>query len=303
MAKKFIIAIDLGGTNLKIALLDLKYKIRHKSILGTKAFSNKDGLISAVVSSVSSIIQSNNLSKTNILAVALGLPGPIDADKGLVHFFPNIPGWKEVKLKEILEKKIGLPVSIDNDANLMALAEYKIGAAKGFSNAVCITLGTGVGGGIVIGGRLYHGSSFAAGEIGHIPVNVNGPRCNCGGSACLEAYVGNNAIARYARSVLGRPVSLEELSSLAKNGNKKAIAVWKSTGTYLGVALAGVINLLNPDIVVIGGGVSAAGDVLFRQIRRTVDVRAMSVQARKVKICRARLGSDAGLIGAALLVK
>jgi len=302
MVKKFIIGIDLGGTNLKIALLDLKYKIRHKKVLGTKKFSRKESLILEVVSSVNKIIQDNNLKRANILGVGLGLPGPIDSRNGLVHFFPNIPGWKEVKLRDILKRKLRLPIFLDNDANLMALAEFKLGAAKGSSNAVCLTLGTGVGSGVIINGELYRGSSFAAGEIGHIPINECGPKCNCGGVACLEAYVGNNAISREASRVFGREVSLEDLSLLAKKGNKKASSVWKCTGRYLGVALTGVVNLLNPDIVVIGGGVANAGTILFDEIRKTILLRAMPVQAKHVKIAHAKLGSDAGLIGAGLLV-
>jgi len=303
MVKKFIIGIDLGGTNLKIALLDLRYQIKYKKVLNTKNFSSKESLISAVVSSVNKIIQDNKLSKTSILGVGLGLPGPIDSDKGLVHFFPNIPGWKEVNLRGILKKKLRLSVCLDNDANLMALAEYRLGAAKGFRNAVCLTLGTGVGGGIVIEGKLYHGASFAAGEIGHVPVNELGAKCNCGGMACLETYIGNKVILKEAKRVFGRPMSLEELSRLAKKGNPRAISVWQYAGRYLGIALTGTVNLLNPDVIVIGGGVAQAGRVLFTKVREEILQRAMYVQARHVKIAKAMLGSDAGLIGAALLVK
>lgn len=303
MVKKFIISIDLGGTNFKIALLDLSCKIKEKRVLSTKNFSGKDGLILALVSCISKVIQDRNLKKINILGVGLGLPGPVDTEKGLIHFFPNIPGWKEVKLKSILEKKLGLPVYLDNDANLMALGEYKLGAAKGAKNAVCLTLGTGVGGGIIIENKIYHGSSFAAGEVGHMPLNENGPTCNCGGIACLEAYVGNKIIYSNARKIFGRKISLEEVSQLAKRGNKKAISLWQGVGRHLGIALASVVNLLNPDTIVIGGGVAAAGESLFSEVRKTILKRAMPVQAKRVRILRAKLGSDAGLIGTAILVR
>lgn len=303
MAKKFIAGIDLGGTNLKIALLDLNLRIRHKEVLNTRKFTNREGLISAIVDSVYKILKDNGLSKTDLLGVGLGLPGPIDFEKGIVHFFPNIPGWKEVKLKNILEKKLKLPVFVDNDAKVMALAEYKLGAAKGSTNAVCITLGTGVGGGIIINGKLYRGLSNAAGEIGHMPVNENGPVCNCGGRACLETYIGNNRVLAEAKKIFGSGITLEKLSYMAKNQNRKAKAVWLRFSERLSVALAGVVNLLNPDCIVIGGGVAAAGNVLFDSIKKAVSRRAMSVQAKHVKIFRAKLENNAGIIGAAILVK
>lgn len=303
MAKKFIIAIDLGGTNLKIAVLDLKHKIKDRGVLNTQRFRSQQSLISAIVSSINNIIKDNNLSKKDILGVGLGLPGPVDAKKGAVHFFPNIPGFREVNLKKILEKEIRLPVFLDNDAKLMTLGEYKLGNASGFGNVLCLTLGTGVGGGIIISRSLYRGVSNASGEIGHIPLNEKGPRCNCGGSACLEAYIGNNRIIKEARKLFKRNISLEELSLKARKQNRLALSIWNQVGSRLGIALAGVVNLLNLDAIVIGGGVANAGDILFDQVRKTLKERAMSVQAKHVKVFKAKLGNDAGLIGAAIVVK
>jgi len=303
MKKRFIIGIDLGGTNLKVAVLDSKYKIRDKEVLNTRRFTRKKELIAAISHSVSRIIESNNLSKASILGVGLGLPGPTDAQRGIVHFFPNIPGWRKVNLKSILEKKLRLPVFLDNDAKLMTLAEQRLGRAKGYKNALCITLGTGVGGGIILGGFLYRGANNAGGEIGHLPINEKGPRCNCGGNACLESYIGNNRIKAEARKVFKRNISLEELSALAKKGNRQARAIWADVGRRLGVALTAAVNLLNLDVIVIGGGVANAGPILFDKARETLRARAMSVQAKQVKIFKAKLGQDAGLIGSAVLVK
>ncbi len=303
MNKKYIIAIDLGGTNLKIALLDLSFKIRDKETLSTSNFSQKESLLKAIVSSVNNIIVNNRLIKSDILGVGLGLPGPIDVERGVVHFFPNIPGWFRVNLKKILEKRLELAVFMDNDANLMALAEYKLGAAKGAKNAVCITLGTGVGGGIIMEGNLYRGSSSAAGEIGHLPLNEKGSECNCGGLACLESYIGSRRIMLEAKKIFKRNVSLEELSRLAKNNNRKAIKIWTAIGEKLGIALVGIVNVLNPDCIVIGGGVANAGSILFDKVEETILSRAMIVQARAVKVRKAKLGNDAGIMGAALFVK
>lgn len=303
MKKKFIISVDLGGTNLKLALLDLKYKIIDKEILSTPTFVKREDLIKAIVDFVNKIIEDNRLNKQNILGVGLGLPGPVNAACGIVHFFPNIPGWKEVNLKDILKKRLGLPIFLDNDAKLMSLAEYKLGKAKGLKNIVCLTLGTGVGGGIIIDGKLYRGKDNASGEIGHIPINEKGPHCNCGGIACLEAYIGNRRIIREAKKLFRRDISLKELSKLAKENNKKALSVWSKVGRRLGIALSGIVNLLNPDGIIIGGGLVGAGKILFNKVKKTLWNRAMSVQARHVKVFRAKLGNDAGLIGAAIMVK
>lgn len=303
MAKKFIVGIDLGGTNLKIGLLDLKYKIIDKDILSTQRFVKKEELIQAIIDSVNRIIEDNRLSRLSLLGIGLGLPGPIDTGQGIVHFFPNIPGWKEVNLKKILKRRLRLPVFLDNDAKLMAVAEYKLGSAKGLRNVVCLTLGTGVGGGTIIEGSLYRGRDNASGEIGHIPISQKGPRCNCGGVACLEAYIGNNRIIREARRLFKRDISLEELSYLAKKHNRKALALWSEVARRLGIALVGVVNLLNPDGIIIGGGVANAGRILFDKIREVIRHRAMSVQAGRVRVFKARLGNDAGLIGAAILVR
>ncbi|MDD3087824.1 MAG: ROK family protein [Candidatus Omnitrophica bacterium] len=303
MNKRYIIGIDLGGTNLKVALLDLKYNIKDREVLGTRSFLEKEELISGIVYSINRIIKYNGLDKTDILGVGLGLPGPVDTRQGVVHFLPNVPGWKEVRLRDILKKRIGLAVFLDNDAKVMALAEHRLGAARGFNNVLCMTLGTGIGGGIIIGGKLYRGFNNAAGEVGHLPINERGLSCNCGRSGCLEAYIGNSRILNSARKEFKRDISLEELSLLAAKGNRQAIKIWRNVGKRLGFALAGVVNILNLDAVVMGGGVSNAGRVLFDSAKESLQNQAMSVQGGHVKIFRAKLGNNAGLIGAAIMVR
>lgn len=302
MVRKYIIGIDLGATNLKIGLID-KNKIILKEILPIVNFAARSALIAAIHNGINNILSKAKLDKKNLLAVGIGLPGPIDYEKGIVRYLPNIKGWRNVRLRDIVRKKIGLPVFIDNDANLMALAESRMGAAKGKKNVVALTLGTGVGGGIIIDGFLYRGSSFAAGEIGHIPVNEAGPKCSCGGMACLERYIGNRHILQEARKIFGADITLEKLSLLADKGNKRAANIWKNAAKYLGITLSGVVNFLNPDVIVIGGGVSEAGSIIFDNVRKTLKERAMPTQAKTVKIAKAKLGNDAGMIGAALLAK
>ena len=300
---QYIIGIDLGGTFIKLGLLNSRYQIKDRVVLDTTDFSGKGALIQGIADFIISFISEHNLQRKDILGVGLGLPGPIDSQGGCVRYLPNIPGWNNVPLRSILSEKIKLPVFIDNDANLMTLAEYKIGAARGSANAVCITLGTGVGGGLIIQGKLYRGSTFAAGEVGHMPINEDGPLCNCHGHACLERYIGNRRILSYAKEVFKNDISLERLSALAAKGNVKAKKVWQDIGKKTGIALTSVVNLLNPDCIVIGGGVANAGKILFDSIEDTIKSRAMATQAQHVKIAKAELGDDGGIIGAAILVK
>ena len=303
MVKKFIIAIDLGGTNLKCALLDSNLKIKAKSSFGTKSFDNKHKLICGIIDSVDSFILNQKLKRSAILGVGIGVPGPVDELKGRVHYLPNIPGWHEVRLKKILEENAHLPVLIDNDAKLMTLAEHQAGAAKKYKNALCLTLGTGVGGGLIINNLLYRGPDNAAGEAGHFLLNEKGPRCGCGARGCLEAYVGNNKIIKDARKLFGSKITLENVSALARRNNPRAIKFWSQVGEKLGLALSGMVNLLNLEVVVIGGGVSYAGGALFKSIKRTILLRAMRMQAKRVRIVKAKLGIDAGIIGAGYLVR
>jgi len=201
-----------------------------------------------------------------------------------------------------LQRRLGLKVNLDNDVNAMTLAEHKFGAGKGAANLVCLTLGTGVGGGIILNGELYRGSTMVAGEVGHIPINEKGPRCNCRGYACIERYVGNRYILSRARKILGKGITLRRIDKLAKKGNRKAIGIWADVGRKLGVMLTGVVNLLNPDKIIIGGGVSKAGELILKPLRQELKARAMKDPAAHVKIVRAKLGTDAGIIGASLLV-
>ena len=303
MARIYIIGIDLGGTNVKLGLLDAQYTIKSRAVLSTRDYPKLKELVSAIASCAEKMVSDSALKKSDVLGVGIGVPGPTDAKNGIVHFLPNIPGWKNVPLKRILQNKLKLPVFVDNDAKLMTLAEYYLGYGRKFSNVLCVTLGTGVGGGIVLGKRLYRGQDNAAGEIGHVPLNQFGPGCSCGGIACIERYVGNAQVMAQAKRLLKRRISLVELSLLAKKKNRLALKVWDDFASNLGATLAGVVNLLNLDAIIIGGGVADAGKFLFDSIEKTVKKRSMSVQGKRVKILKAKLGNDAGIKGAALLVR
>jgi glucokinase len=299
------IGIDLGATFVKFGLVDKQGKVylRRKILTSFSRGRSRPSptpLIDAIINNVKDIIKE---SGKPISGVGIGVPGPADYRKGIVHYFPNIKGWEGIPLKSILEKKLGLRVELDNDVNAMTLGEFVFGAGKGSGNLVCITLGTGVGGGIIIDRKLYRGGSMAAGEIGHMPINETGPKCNCGGIACLERYIGNRYILERARKILGSDITLEKVSALARSGNKKARAIWIDSAKKLGVALAGVVNLLNPDRIVIGGGVSNAGGLILTPLRKEIKMRAMKGQAAHVKIVLAKLRGDAGIIGSSLLIQ
>jgi len=303
--RPFVIGIDIGGTNTKLGLINSGGKVLLRTTLPTRSFiRNKTELINAIAAAVQAILKKKKLARKEIAGIGIGLPGLINMKKGTVNFLVNIPRWENVPLKRIMEQKLRLPVFIDNDVNVMTLGEWKFGAGRGIRNLICITLGTGVGGGLVFNNEIYRGGAFTAGEIGHIPLNEQGFSCNCGGYGCLERSVGSAHLLRKAKSVFkNREISLEKITEKARQGDKKAIEFWKEAGRHLGNGLAGVVNLLNPDCLVIGGGIAGAHQVLFKAIEETIRNRAMKIPASMVKIKKAELGQDAGIIGAYVLVQ
>ncbi len=313
---KFAIGIDLGGTYTKLALVDTKGKVSNRTKLSTAAYRTRAGLIAAIVAEVNAVLAKARLSPRKILGVGIGVPGIVDFRRGRVYNLTNVPGWENTPLKGMLEAKLDLPVLVDNDVNLMALGECRFGAGRGAKNLVCITLGTGVGGGIIIDGALYRGSAFSAGEVGHMPLKERGLPCGCGSYGCLERYVGNRYIVDELKGKIlrGSPTIIKKLvnndlsamtpeiiSKAALKGDRLSIDFWNTVGERIGVTLAGIVNLLNPERIIIGGGVADAGEPLFKSIRRTVGERALPVPGKAVKILKAKLGNDAGIIGAAAL--
>jgi len=302
---RYILSVDLGGTNTRIALVDKSLRIKSKISFSTRDFiSKRNKLISEIAIRIVKLLKDKHINKSKIIGLGIGVPGPVDFKKGKVYHLPNIPHWRNTPIRDILRKKLGLRVFVDNDVNLMALAEVKLGAARGKKNAVCITLGTGVGGGLILEGKLFRGAMSCAGEIGHMPLSIGGPVCNCGGRGCLERYVGNKILlAETKRRLQKKDITLKDLSRLASRGNKIALNIYNNFAEKIGIALTGVVNLLNPDVIVVGGGLSFAGSFMFSKMKETISKRAMPTQAKSVRIKRACLGKDAGLIGAALLVR
>ncbi len=313
-----IIGVDLGGTNTRLGLIDDRGNVSERRNILTGYYKTKDRLLDALSLEIKMAIENSGLTKDKVLGLGIGIPGLIDHVKGIARKVTNIPGWEEVPLKEMMEKRLGIVTFIDNDVNAMALGEYMFGAGRNAENLICITLGTGVGGGIIINGNLYRGSTLSAGEIGHLSIEEDGPRCICGGFGCLERFVGNRFIVESTVRKIkeGRVTKIDELvqrqlrkvtpeiiNKAVQAGDRLAIEIWEEVGRHIGAALASVINLLDPDRIVIGGGVAQAGKVLFDVIKKTVRERAMPIPGENTKIVPAELGEDAGIIGASALVR
>ncbi len=299
------IGIDFGGTSIKFGLVQTGRLMQRAESLSTLAYDNAQSLLAGILNAVDELRATN----PDVAAVGAGLPGIVDTRNGLVHHLTNVPGWVNVPLRDLLSLHTGLPAVVENDANAMTYAEWKYGAGRERLNVVCVTLGTGVGGGLILDGKLYRGSRFGAGEIGNMSIDYQGHPYVYGNFGALERYVGNQHIA--ARAVAdyetaGQPRTLTDctpalLARAAVAGDEVARALWEETGVMLGAALADVVWLLNPDAIILGGGVAQAGELIFEPIRRTIRERTSPVFHERLEILPATLGSDAGLIGCGAL--
>lgn len=314
MAKERI-GIDVGGTNVKIALVDNKGKIIYSNSIPTRAEMGYEYTINNMKEAITELIKETKSDPKNIESIGFGFPGQIDYQKGIVRLAPNIPGWVNVQIAEIMEKEFGIPTRVDNDVRCAALGELNYGAGQGCDNLICITVGTGIGSGLVINGKLVRGASNAAGEIGHIKLDMNGgPLCGCGDRGCLEAFASGPSIVALAEEYIkgGKSTKYRELanpditpyivSEAAKQGDPVAKRIFTIVGEYIGIGLASVVNLLNPEKIIIGGGVAAAGDLLLTPIKESLIKRAMPIAGSAVEIVPAQLGNSAGVIGASLLI-
>jgi glucokinase len=279
--------------------------LAHGDTIDTQHYTDAESLIGEILK----IIAVLRGTHPEVAAVGVGLPGFVDSVNGIVHELTNVAGWDEVPLRAILAERTGLPAIIENDAKAMAYGEWKYGAAQNGRHVVCVTLGTGVGGALILDGRLYRGAQLAAGEIGHASIDYRGVAGPYGDRGGLEEYVGNHQIA--ARAVdyyraAGREMTPEQctpfdLQQAAASGDPVALQLWDDVGTKLGAALASVVWLINPDTIVIGGGVAKAGELLFAPIRRIIAARTVEVIHRDLRVIPAALGNDAGIIGCATL--
>ncbi len=298
---KVFLGIDWGGTYIKAAVLDSKGKIHSKKVFASEELRKKKAFIGTLKSLVA------DLRRFNIKGVGIGAPGIINIRRGFVYYLPHIAGWENFPLKAVLEKELHLPVYIDNDANVFALAEARLGAAKDVKRAIFLTLGTGLGGAVIFDGRILEGE-VSASEVGHVPVSLDGKRCGCGAKGCIETFVGNKyLLERYNRlkksnNNKGKATEVKEIFERALAGEPEALIVWKEFSEALGKFLAGMINIFNPQKIIFGGGVSKAFSLFKPLVWQVIKKQAMWPQTKDVKLVRAKL-KNAGVIGAALLAK
>ncbi|QAA34515.1 ROK family protein [Clostridium manihotivorum] len=308
MEKNYIVAIDLGGTKIACALTDLEGNIIKENTVPTDAHEGEIKVLERIVSIIEKTLEDSKKSASEVKAIGIGSPGPLDANKGVILDTPNLP-FKHVEIVKYIENKFNIKTYLENDANAATIGEYLFGSGKGTKNMVYITVSTGIGAGAIIDGKIYRGATCNALEIGHTSILPDGPKCNCGNYGCLEVLASGTAIAREANKALqeGAESSLRnyekvtsyEVFKEAEAGDKLACEVVDNALKYLGVGVANAITAFDPEKVVIGGGVSMVGDVLFNKVRQVVKERCFKVLSDNCEVVPASLKTKAGIIGAA----
>ncbi|MCX8010121.1 MAG: ROK family protein [Ignavibacteria bacterium] len=314
--RKNIIGIDIGGTSIKFGIVTVEGKLLSHFSLPSYANESPKRVISQLKIGIRQLLDGKSLK--DFLGIGIGTPGKVDTKTGNVSCLPNFKDWNVINLQKVLGKSFPTKIRVDNDANAAALGELHYGAGKKTKNFILVTLGTGVGGGIIIDSKLVHGETGGAGEIGHISIDYDGPLCNCGQRGCVEAYVGNHYIKQrtiqqlneYSDSMILELVNgnldlidPKIISIASKKGDYLATKIIVDTGFYLGIALASAVNLLDIKTIIIGGGVSASGRKLFESIEKSVKMHGVKSIVDKVKVVPAKLKNNAGILGAATLVK
>ena len=309
--------IDIGGTNIKYGLFNADGQVIYREQKPTMVDKGPQPLMHLITNIGERLMLYAAEENYNVRWLGVGTAGAIDFKKGkVIGPSPNIPGWEGMEIGQNLEDRLNMPVYVDNDVNSMALAEHRFGAAVGHDLVLCLTLGTGVGGAIIIDGKIYRGANSTAGELGHISIKFDGPQCKCGNFGCLESFVASRVILENVKSMLskgmtaifkdvldGNPenISIKKLFNAYKREDEIAVQVLDETAGYVGIALAGLVNLLNPEIVVIGGGIAEGGGRFLEKVQQEVKKRAFSSAVENLIIVKATLGNDAGFIGAGLL--
>ena len=302
------VGVDLGGTNIVSGLVDEEGRILARDKRPTRQDLGLDGSLGQMKESIRTVV---GQAGDSVRAIGIGSPGPIDPFEGVVLEPENLPAWRNVPLVRIVEEEFGVPAFLDNDANVAALGEQWQGAGKGVGFFMCVTLGTGIGGGAVLDGKLLQGFNGNAAEIGHITIDYDGPPCPCGNRGCLELYASATGIVRRTKERMERErpetslwekfenLTAKDISQAAHEGDEFARRMYEETGFLLGVGLVSAINLYNVEVIALGGGMAHAGEILFEPVRRTVRERALPGVRDKVRIVPSQLGDDAGLLGAA----
>jgi len=310
--EKMIVGVDLGGSKINAILADPSGNVLRQGLKDTLAQEGPDEVIKRVIGCIKQVA-----SGADIAGIGIGAAGACDVVNGIITFSPNLPGWHNIPLKDILQREFDPPIYLENDATVAALGEHYFGGAVGIANLIYLCVGTGIGGGIMIDGQLYHGASGSAGEIGHMTIDINGPRCSCGNIGCWETLASGTALAREAvkqikagtqTSILNfadgelQKVSAQRVFLAAQEGDPLANELISQTAYYLGVGLVSIVNIFNPQLILIGGGLSRMGRLLLEPASKVVRDRAYELPAAAVRIELARLGADAEALGGVALV-
>jgi glucokinase len=305
------IGIDLGGTKIGVGVVGADGTVIVSDYQPTDAAKGQDAVIERVITGVDRVLAAAELRSDDVAAVGIGAPGPLDIPRGLLTEPPNLPGWHNVPLRQIVADRTGFPAFLENDANAAAIGEYLYGAGRGTRNMVYVTVSTGIGGGLILDGRIYHGVSGGAGEIGHTTILPQGPHCGCGNRGCLEALASGTAIAREGQELVecgvptriaagtDGPVTAKDVVDAMHDGDPYAADIVHRAMAYLGIGMANLVNLFNPDRIVIGGGLSALGEELLDPVRRGIQIHAFPSAVSQVTVLLAALGASVGIVGAA----
>lgn len=310
----YILAVDLGGTQIRAALCDANGQIFRRVARATEAGDGFDAVLDRIYQAMSEAME--GIGRSEIDGIGIGAPGPLNPSTGVIMEAPNLPGWVNIPLRTLVSERFERPTFLGNDANVAGLAEQTFGAARGIQDMIYLTISTGIGSGIICGGRLLLGANGLAAEAGHMTVDPDGPLCGCGRHGCLESFAAGPAIAREVIVQLNAgvksritemvggdlgQVSARIVSEAAQQGDVLAVATLRRAGEYLGIGIVSLLNLFNPRMVVLGGSVTKAGRFLWEPMQATLQARARPAYLEGLSIAPAALGDDVGLLGAAAL--
>ncbi len=310
-----VLAADIGGTKIMTAIFSPEGKILARDVCPTLADEGVKPVIERLCSAIDSLLSNNKLKSSQLGGIGIACAGGIDSGRGVVVTpSPNMTGWVDIPLADIIRERFKIGTFVINDASAAALGEHRSGAGRGVNNLVLFTLGTGIGGGIIANGELYLGAIGAAAEIGHMTVDTSGPKCGCGNTGCLEMLASGRAVERDAMKRISRgeksslsgmvggkaeSVTAEQVGTAARNGDPLALNVLSRAAYYLGIGMVNVVNIFNPEMIVLGGGMAELGDLFIGPGRKMVAERAFPISSRIVRIVTAQLGNEAGVYGAA----
>lgn len=311
-SREINIGVDVGGTTISTGIIDKEGKVVFINSMNTKPEQGSEAIINAIILNIKTMLKELNISISGVNSIGIGVPGTADNKNGIVVFAPNL-FWRNVQVSGIVNDAFQVPVFLGQDSRAAAWGEYLYGSGKGYNNIASVTLGTGIGCGMIIDGKIFHGGLNTAGEFGHTIVEINGSKCNCGKTGCLEAYSGGLAIVREGKKIPdvekllkkdAAEISVKDVFTLAQSGNTDAMRITDSVVTYLGMGFVNLINLNSLELISISGGISnAPDDLLINPLKEFVKERAYSAIADKVKLVKSSLGDIAPMVGAALLYR